>query len=497
MSLDNPIRGVLFLYLSSIGGMALGYVYWILLARATTPEVVGIGSAALSIVALCLTIADLGIAYGLQRFLGKMARIGNLMEFRGYLSAALKILLVSTSLVIAVVIALFGPLQTFLATPASTVLILMAVVSVANFVPPLQFSLVSMMRTDYLAGISLFSGMAKIVVGLAFVLSGFGADGILVGVLSMYIADLVLCAAAVRHLAAVSDDNQQSTTSWRKKVHDLVQSGMAAYIPGTIQTVGTKIGVLAVFGSIGAIETGFYYMAFQIFAVVVMIPNTIMNILYPYASGLIKGRAAVMRKGIRLALIVSMPIVLSILLYTDVPLLLFGQQYTDAARILQLLIVSVPFVGMIGGISSLFYARGDYRYVLGIGLTLNLPRLIGYFVLSPLLGGFGAALSFTAGSVIGLTGAILLSRRISFELETRRLATISAVPIVLSIPMELIGIPWFVGVPIVIIGSTLAFTRLGLLARGEVDKAIEMLLPSSFLERWGPHMTRILDALFG
>src|SRR5690606_29261998 len=65
------VQGAMYLYMESLLSLVSGYVFWIVVSRVVTPEVIGISSAVISLSTIFATIATIGIPNGVQRFLGK------------------------------------------------------------------------------------------------------------------------------------------------------------------------------------------------------------------------------------------------------------------------------------------------------------------------------------------------------------------------------------------------------------------------------------------
>ena len=80
------------------------------------------------------------------------------------------------------------------------------------------------------------------------------------------------------------------------------------------------------------------------------------------------------------------------------------------------------------GIDTLVYSYGNYRQSLTIGLAMNVPRTILYFILVPVYGSSGAAMSYTAGSMIGFVVSIIIAKKIKMLVDWKSLVFIIAMP---------------------------------------------------------------------
>src|SRR5437867_12031803 len=64
-------RNTIYIYMESVIAMVFGYIFWIILSRIGTIEIIGAFSAISSLAGIFSIIATLGVPEGNQRFLGK------------------------------------------------------------------------------------------------------------------------------------------------------------------------------------------------------------------------------------------------------------------------------------------------------------------------------------------------------------------------------------------------------------------------------------------
>lgn len=493
----NPVRGTLYLYIASFGGMGLAYVYWFVVARLTNPNLVGISSAAMSVVAMFLSLADLGIAQGVQRFLGKSAGQENYSLFREYLKSSVLIIVASTTASLVALFFLKDMIQSSLGLSHMLLIIIGITILVGNFVPIFRASLTSLLRTDYQAASAITAGLAKIFVGSFLIIFGLGAEGILLGSLAMYAFSLLLMAGSTQHvLPSDATESQDQSKSIMGTKNRILKAGIPKYIPGTIQTVGTQIGILLVFGSAGAVETGYYYIALQLFTVILLIPNSIMGLLYPYASGEQEKAPSIIRRGIKFSLLLSLPLVAAGIVYPELLLTIMGSEYAAGALTFQILLCSIPLLAIASGIHYFAYSQGAYRIVLSIGLATNVPRVILYILLTSIYGGAGAALSYFIGSITGVSTAIIAARGLDFEIDGLKAFGLLIPPIALGTIVYYWIIPWFLGIPLIVVLSIIIYMKTNLLSYEEMQMIIQQILPKSILERHEDRLMAILDLVY-
>ncbi len=71
MSKQDVGKGAAYVYIETVISMISGYVFWFVMAKITTSEIIGISSTIVSLATIFITIVTIGIPNGVQRFLGK------------------------------------------------------------------------------------------------------------------------------------------------------------------------------------------------------------------------------------------------------------------------------------------------------------------------------------------------------------------------------------------------------------------------------------------
>jgi len=64
-------RGAAYLYIETIASLISGYIFWIIVSKITTSEIIGISSALISFAGIVSVIANIGVPAGVLRFLGR------------------------------------------------------------------------------------------------------------------------------------------------------------------------------------------------------------------------------------------------------------------------------------------------------------------------------------------------------------------------------------------------------------------------------------------
>ncbi len=184
---------------------------------------------------------------------------------------------------------------------------------------------------------------------------------------------------------------------------------------------------------------------------------------------------------LRTSLVISVPVSFYIIAYPQLFLRLLGSEYVAASNILVILLLSTIPAAVTYCLSSLLLVYGDYLEVFLIGLTQNIPRLIMYLVLTPILGGLGSGIAFTTGAYTGFIYSIIVSRRIGYRIDYRDLLLIASIPAVLLVTPSILNIPWFLGILLLPI-TYIVYIRARLLSRTELKEIMLAFLTQRQVE---------------
>ena len=227
-------------------------------------------------------------------------------------------------------------------------------------------------------------------------------------------------------------------------------------------------GVLVVFGSVGAVETGYYYVAYAIAGVVLMVGSSMLGLLLPVLSGLSDGRKRAASQVLRISAALVCPLAVFLMFYPGVPLSLLGGGYVRASSMLSVLLAPSLFMLVFQCVYSLVYAYGFYWLVLGLGLAANVPRIVLYYLLVPLFGGFGASIAFAVGAFTGFIAAVFIARRVGFMVDFRGLGLAFGIPLAPTLLSYLLGLPWFVAGFLVLGSCLVGYPLLGVIGRRDL-----------------------------
>ena len=191
-------------------------------------------------------------------------------------------------------------------------------------------------------------------------------------------------------------------------------------------------------------------------------------------------------KGIKLVLVIIVPVAVSLFLCSKVILGFFGAEFLAADRALALLLASVVLIPIAKGIETLAYAYGRYRYVLLIGLVTNIPRVLLYIVLVPSYGADGAALAFLGGTLTGFICSVIVASRIGMILFWKQISLIVFLPVGIGVASYLLQLHWVLGIVLVFSVSFAGYLLLKIITRREIKEIISSLRLGPLVEKVWP-----------
>jgi O-antigen/teichoic acid export membrane protein len=195
----------------------------------------------------------------------------------------------------------------------------------------------------------------------------------------------------------------------------------------------------------------------------------------PVLSAIKDGRKRLAWQTLRWGYLVSVPLASAIFFYSREILNLLGQNYTEGATALQILLLSIPPTIIHSGISNLIYSYGNYKQSIAFDCTMGIPRIILYFILVPIYGSVGASVAFTVGSLAGLIISIIVARKIGMLIFWKDLVLVLVVPIVIGYILYSFKINFVIGIIATIIASYISLLKLKVITKSDIQDITEIL----------------------
>ncbi len=462
------VRGGFWLYLSGLVNNLQGFIYWLVISWIAGGSVLGLTSTTVGIASVISGLLGLGLGVGVQRFLGACYSRRDYDCLSDYFwsttTFAILIRLIVGALLI--IVSFFTPnLGSYNPLMLRLAGIIVIASSSGGFIPLYQ----SLLQTRIIFLTNIIGAILKLLIGIGLVYLGFGWVGATIGYLSIPLAGWILYPYYTKKIVGF-----RLYIRW-KRLKEVLIAGIPSWFPGLIVLLGQWLGVLVVFGTQGALETGYYFIAFAIASVVLMVSNSLLGLLLPVLSGMEDGRKRAGVRVLRISLAGITPISVFLIVYPGLVLGLLGRDFLSANNILRVLLLGSIPIAFTSFMNSLLYAYGYYRRILLLGLSQNIPRLALYFLLVPVFAGLGAAESFTIGSLTGGVYALLVSRKLGVRYDTNKLLITIGVPGFIGLFLWFFSIHWLIGLLLIVL-SYIVYVKAGVITRMDLKEISTALL---------------------
>lgn len=411
-------RNAVYIMLSAIIGSALGFFFWIIVARLYSKEDVGYAVTLFQTVSFLSTLGLLGLGTALIRYLPETEQKVSLVN------TCLTIVGLG-SLVLAVVFFVFVPwLATELAfiqwNPIYPVAIFLTAMALA-YAPILDETGFAMRRAEVLTWRTLIFSTLKIPFAVFFALfvATSGRLGIFMAIAIAFGISILL--EALWLVPRILPGFRPRPHVDLERVRPMVRFSLGNYTANAIGSAGSlllPLMILNVLGTQGAANAAYFYIASVVAGLLYIIPGAIFTSFYAEASQRGAKRAVDERRAIVLSLALLAPGIAVLWFFAQPMLVLFGDPAyaTGAVGSLHILVfASVPVF-----LNSILTTRVRVRKktlpliigtVIGTGVTL----VLGVILLRT--GGIdGLSIAYVAGSVAP-TPYYYLAARNSFKGE--------------------------------------------------------------------------------
>jgi O-antigen/teichoic acid export membrane protein len=493
-------KGALYLYIQLVSSIISGFIFFIILARITTTEIIGIFSLLLALSEIFGNVAILGLPEGIQRFLGKSFLQNKLSDARLFVKLSLIFLSIGITSSLVLILLLKDWLYRVFGIDNSFVIVVGLLISSYAIYTVLYYIIISTLKTKKLPIIITISSTAKVIMAITLIGLGGGVIGLALGYTFFgQILSAILLGIVILKVIKPSSNVAKSELNYRNASRELLKAGVASWIPVLITTLGIDLGTLVLYGAHGPYQSGIYFLTLAILNALTAVTYAIFTISLPALSSMKDGRKRFTWDTIRLSSILLLPLTIAIFFYPDEIMRFFGNIYVQGSSSLQVLLLSTFPIIVCSGIDALVFAYGRYRHAMAINLGINIPRTILYFSLVPIFGMIGAALAFTIGSIIGLIVSVIVAKNIPMKIYWRSLALILLTPVVIALVFSTLNVNYIIGIISTIIISYLVLMKLNIVEKS--DGLFLIGLMPSRISRWmfmmSNRLQKIIDWFYG
>jgi O-antigen/teichoic acid export membrane protein len=469
-------RGAIYLYLQFLSSITVGYAFWIFITKFTTAETIGIFALVISLAEIFANIAILGIPDGIQRFLPKCFSEKRLADAKVLVKLCLVFLSIGVSASSIVILILGGWLVNVFGISFNLIVIIDLILASYAIYLVLYSIIIASLRTQVLPIIIILSSIVRIAVGVMAVMIGAGVWGLALGYTFLgHILSCVLLGGVIIKLLKIPNQDNKSSIDTRSASKNLLTASVVTWVPTLITTVGVELGTLVIFGTKGPGHSGVYFIIITLVSGINLILYSLYTIALPVLSTMVDGRKRLAWQTIRLSSIITVPFASSLIFYAKDIMELLGPSYVDGSTSFQILLLSVFPNTIAAGVDTLVYAYGHYRRSLAINISMNVTRVVLYFLLVPVYGVAGAAISYTIGSVVGFGASAIVSKRIPIHLAWNNLLLLLGIPTAINYVLSSLYITYTIGIPMTIVITYLILIRLKIVSRSDMIYVVQLL----------------------
>ncbi len=396
---SGTAKDTFILFTGNVGSAFWGFLFTIIVARGLTVSDFGIFSAALNLVIILSSLADIGVSTGSVNFVAENLARGDTKKANEYIKASF-IIRLAIVLVLSLIIFVLAPIVSvrLLATVDPKVAVWAAVLPIFLF-PDLFFQYILQAKRKFLHSTIYDNSfyVARLVFALIYYLTGtltmtksflaFGA-GFLVTVVFTFIY--------------IKTDFLFSKPA-KEEYHKLLRFSGWIAVNRIISSISGRLDITMLAAMAGATVTGLYSIPSRLATFIIVLSGSFSSVLATRLASF--GNKEKERKYIiksTLALLpISAVIILWIIFAKAFMLILFGQKYLPAVPIFQALAASqIPFLLTVPAVSAIIYSMKKTVY---IG-TLSFFQLGAIFVLNfyliPRYGVFGPTITFAITNLL-------------------------------------------------------------------------------------------------
>jgi O-antigen/teichoic acid export membrane protein len=467
-------KGAAYLYIETIAAMFSSYLLWLIITKITTAEVIGIASAVVSMSSIFTTIIMVGVPSGVQRFLGKTFAEERLDDSRVYIKAS--IILVFAGITVCSISMLFAKDWLSNVFKMDPNLIILSIIFIGTSAVATLFRsvVIASLKTKILPLASIISTLVKLIATVALIYFGMAVVGVIIGFTLYPTVSAIILAVSIFFMT-FGESKYKRQVQFGPACKDIMTASVASWIPGLIATVGSQLGLIVVLGWNGASQAGVYSIAFSIVLGISTGMSVLSSIAFPALSAMTDGRKRFAWRIIKMSLTISLPFSSALVFYSSDVMKMFGANYVEGSSTLAVLLLSMLPTAVMSGISTLVYSYGNYKQVLTIGLASTIPRVLFYFILVPIYGGMGAALSYNAGSIMVLIVSLIISRKIGMTIFWKDLALLFIIPTGIAFILSYVGLNYIIGILVTLFISYIVFLKLLILNRSDVQDSLGIL----------------------
>jgi O-antigen/teichoic acid export membrane protein len=321
---DQVYRSSFFLMASTAATAALGFLFWVVVARLYSPEQVGLATSLISAISLIAYLSLFGLNGTLIRFPAPdFARSGQITQ-----SIALVVTLSCLAGGVYLLgLPLYGPKLLFVRDHpiAAAAFVLFCVCGAVNLLTDSVF--ISARMPQYNAIVDgLIQGLVKLALPVGLV--AYGSVGIVGATGGGYVVAVLASLFLMRRRLGFRFDFRTRGTRLREQL----SFSLASYVSSLLNLAPLMVLPLVVLAQLGAAAAGYFYVAFQLASLLNAVSFAVGEALFAEVSYDESRYAELLRRSARIIAVVQVPAAVAVALGSGLLLRIFGGSYADRAQ---------------------------------------------------------------------------------------------------------------------------------------------------------------------
>jgi len=389
-------RNSLAIMLSTLAAGVFGFGFWIIAARTISSYDVGLATAVIAAATMISALARIGLDVSLIRFIPESKNAAGLYSNSVYIPIILSLLL---SAIYLAGIEVFSPSLAFLRNGLFAVMFITYIVTYSLNTTQ-NMLLVALRRADLQLLQNLTLGAR---LPILFVVSSLGVISILATINIAYLASVLIGLYLVYKLGI----RPSRKIDWIS-LKSTFKFSIGNYVATLFSIAPTTVVPLLIVNLLGPDDCAYYYIAYYIMSILLMVPFGISISLFVEGSHNLPLMANVV-KSTKFMLAMLLPMIFVTVLFGDRILMLFSHEYSSHSfQMLQLLAVSSLFSGITYIYISIKKVQKDVSVINFLSvLTSGLLIALGY-VLIPPYGLTGLGYAWLISNLAGF-GVVIIS----------------------------------------------------------------------------------------
>lgn len=402
--LDDPLyRNSIFLMLNTVTGAGTGFIFWLFAARFYPPDEVGLATAIISSMSLLVMLSILGFNISIITYLphekNKHKMINTCLTIIAIVSFFLTVTFILG-------IDIFSPALLILKKPRFMILFILFTTAASLF--GLQNNIFLAFRNAKYTFYQNLITVSRVAI-LPFLIT-FGVFGIYssygLGFFAAFIIGNILILRVYPEYRLKPEIN-------KKMVNEMIRFSSGNYIATLFEYLPSLLLPLIVVNTLGAKMNAYFYVAWAISGIFLMIPRATSMSLFAEGSYTPEKLKKNTIRAMKFIFTLLLPIIIGIFLFGDSILSIFGEVYSKNAFevLLVLVIASVPF-----SLNALFVTikrvQEEVMPVIFVYFGVAIITLTASHILLRYVGLIGVGISWMLGNcvVLGALGLKMIHR---------------------------------------------------------------------------------------